>query len=273
MGVAALEHRKPSYCPWQKSFLKMPWKLQTSLQLTASLTDLNRSLERHRSESRRLESKHGRRRVVFRGWRGRFGLLLCSAGHGSRKNCRRFLSGPACSPAAGLLLCAGGRPVVCTVTRDDGRFGPLSFFEGEWEGVTVKMVVYYKAGCVPQRYFDSISLGGRKWRLFSSSLMGKKMCPVPYFFQRSWLKLAEGYSSERISHVVAWIFSLGSSSSHRPGGLPLRSAQGTWEPHLCAFALRGSSEAGWTMVDQQVPLTGNRTDFIQHFSFFTVKWR
>lgn len=99
---------------------------------------------------------------------------------------------------------------------------------------------------------------------------GEKMCPVPYFFQRSCLKLAEGYFSERIPHIVAWIFSLGSSSSHRPGGLPLHSAQDTWEPHLCVFAPRGTSEAGWTVVDQQAPVTGNRTDFIQHFSFFTV---
>lgn len=47
-------------------------------------------------------------------------------------------------------------PQVCSVHPrsclhwDDGCFGPLSFFEGEWEGVTVKIVVYYKAGCVPQ---------------------------------------------------------------------------------------------------------------------------
>lgn len=134
-------------------------------------------------------------------------------------------------PAHLPQVCCSVHPRSC-LHWDDGRFGPLSLFEGEWEGVTAKIVVYYKAGCVPQWYFDSISLGGRNLETFFLLINGEKMCPVPYFFQRSCLKLAEGYSSERISHLVAWIFSLGSSSSHRPGGLPLHSAQDTWEPHL-----------------------------------------
>lgn len=67
-------------------------------------------------------------------------------------------------------------------------------------GFSIKMGAQCTVGCVPQGHFVSSSFGRK---METSLLTNGKKCPAVLFFQTSLLKLAEYYSSERISHIVA----------------------------------------------------------------------
>lgn len=66
-----------------------------------------------------------------------------------------------------------------------------------------------------------MSLGKGNGDLFSASKTGKTCVQRLNLFQRSLLKWAGGYSSERVSPVAAGVCSLGSSFSCYPGAVPL----------------------------------------------------
>lgn len=172
------------------------------------------------------------------------------------------------SPASGPC-CARDQRAVCA-----GR-GVGFLFLGLFWGGGVNYYIWYQLEnwvCSPAALV-SASFGGRKMKTFSL-LMGK-LCPAAFSPPKKAMKLAEYYSSERFSHIVVWIFSLGTSFFLSPGGFPLYSVQDKWELHLCVCTHVARIERRWifeargTVVNQHAPL-GEIGLIFQQFSF--LQW-